>query len=192
MATFLQKSMQWLGLVDDEYDDLASYDQLAQNTPAIRTPAVNQSTVTRTSMGAPDIDLTSSPMGVRTFMRDEPAQGITMTAPRSTGGSSVVRPIPSTPTLTQSSRVHVVEPDDFRNAQEIGDRLRANEAVVVTVQAVDTELARRLIDFCSGATYVLGGRMEKVARNVFLLTPANVEISNEEKARLAEKGLYRS
>jgi cell division inhibitor SepF len=49
-----------------------------------------------------------------------------------------------------------------------------------------------MIDFCSGVTYALGGAMDKVADQVFLLTPSNVEVSPEEKRRLQERGLYRS
>jgi len=62
----------------------------------------------------------------------------------------------------------------------------------VTLQAEEPELARRLVDFCSGSTYVLGGKMERVARNVFLLTPSNVEVSAEERRRLQERGIYQS
>jgi cell division inhibitor SepF len=55
---------------------------------------------------------------------------------------------------------------------------------------VDADLSRRLIDFCSGATYVLDAKMKPVAKRVFLLTPSNVEVSDEEKRRLQERGLY--
>jgi cell division inhibitor SepF len=49
-----------------------------------------------------------------------------------------------------------------------------------------------MIDFCSGLTYALSGSMEKVAEQVFLLTPSNVEVSQEERQRLTERGLFRS
>jgi cell division inhibitor SepF len=64
--------------------------------------------------------------------------------------------------------------------------------VIVNLQVADRELARRMIDFCSGVTYALGGAMDKVADQVFLLTPSNVEVSADEKRRLQERGLYRS
>ena len=54
------------------------------------------------------------------------------------------------------------------------------------------DLQRRMIDFCSGVTYALGGSMDKVADQVFLLTPSNVEVSEEEKERLQARGLYRA
>lgn len=102
---------------------------------------------------------------------------------------SVVRPVAQPP--VQNAKVHVIAPAQFPDAQEIGDRLKSNQPVIVNLQAADRELARRMIDFCSGAAYVLGGSMDKVADQVFLLTPTNVEVSAEEKRRLQERGLYR-
>jgi len=64
--------------------------------------------------------------------------------------------------------------------------------VIVNLQGAESSLGRRMIDFCSGVTYALGGAMDKVADQVFLLTPSNVEVSAEEKRRLQERGLYRS
>ncbi len=100
---------------------------------------------------------------------------------------SVVRPF----TQPQAAKVHVTVPVGFNDAQEIGDKLKANQPVIVNLQGIDRELSRRLIDFSSGLTYGLGGAMERVADQVFLLTPSNVEVSPEEKRRLQERGLYR-
>ncbi len=85
--------------------------------------------------------------------------------------------------------MHVVAPAKFADAQEIGDRFKNGQPVIVNLQANDRELARRMIDFCSGVTYALAGSMDKVADQVFLLTPSNVEVSAEEKRRLQERGL---
>ena len=101
---------------------------------------------------------------------------------------SVVRPF----TQPQAAKVHVTVPVGFNDAQEIGDKLKANQPVIVNLQGIDRDLSRRLIDFSSGLTYGLGGAMERVAENVFLLTPSNVEVSAEEKRRLQERGLYRA
>ena len=122
---------------------------------------------------------------VRPVGRDtsDPSNGLTVT-PR----PAVVRPI----TPMQSAKVHVVAPSKFADAQEIGDRFKNGQPVIVNLQANDRELSRRMIDFCSGVTYALAGSMDKVADQVFLLTPSNVEVSAEEKRRLQERGLYRS
>ena len=101
---------------------------------------------------------------------------------------SVVRPF----TQPQATKVHITVPVGFNDAQEIGDKLKANQPVIVNLQGIDRDLSRRLIDFSSGLTYGLGGAMERVAEQVFLLTPSNVEVSAEEKRRLQERGLYRA
>jgi cell division inhibitor SepF len=91
---------------------------------------------------------------------------------------------------TSSAKVHVVEPQGFNDAQEVGDRLKANQPVILNLQGVTRELQRRLIDFSSGLAYAVGGSMDRVAEQVFLLTPSNVEVSPEEKERLQARGLY--
>jgi cell division inhibitor SepF len=102
---------------------------------------------------------------------------------------SVVRTMPSNQT---AARVHVVEPRGFNDAQEVGDRLKANQPVILNLQGLERDLQRRLIDFSSGLAYALGGSMSRVADQVFLLTPSNVEVSQEEKERLQARGLYRA
>ena len=62
--------------------------------------------------------------------------------------------------------------------------------VIVNLQGTDVELSKRLIDFSSGLTYALNGSMQRVADKVFLLTPRNVEVSAEERARLIDHGFY--
>ena len=62
--------------------------------------------------------------------------------------------------------------------------------VILNLQSAETDLAKRLIDFSSGLTYALDGGMQRVADKVFMLTPRNVEISAEERARLLEKGFF--
>ena len=121
---------------------------------------------------------------VRPVGRDsgDSSNGVTVT-PR----TSVVRPI----TPMQSAKVHVVAPSRFADAQEIGDRFKNGQPVIVNLQSNDRDLSRRMIDFCSGVTYALSGSMDKVADQVFLLTPSNVEVSAEEKRRLQERG-YRT
>ena len=101
---------------------------------------------------------------------------------------TVVRTMPS----SQAARVHVVEPGGFNDAQEVGDRLKANQPVILNLQGLERDLQRRLIDFSSGLAYALGGSMSRVADQVFLLTPSNVEVSQEEKERLQARGLYRA
>lgn len=112
------------------------------------------------------------------FSDDEPA------APAGRGGRSL-RPVGG-----GERRVHLVSPNSFNDAQEVADRFKNGVPVILNLQTTDGELAKRLIDFGSGLTYALDGGMQKVAEKTFLLTPHNVEVSAEERARLVEKGFF--
>ena len=89
---------------------------------------------------------------------------------------------------SSQARVHLVLPRSFNDAQQIADRFKEGVPVILNLQGSDQELSKRLIDFESGLTYALDGGMQRVADKVFLLTPRNVEVSAEERARLLERG----
>ena len=86
--------------------------------------------------------------------------------------------------------VHLVIHKSFNDAQQVADKFRDGIPVILNLQGSDQELVRRLIDFASGLTYALDGGMQRIADKVFMLTPRNVEISAEERARLIEKGFF--
>ena len=122
--------------------------------------------------------------------------------PASSQRTSVLRPAPhsrqpeprrlrgveSLPTAGANVKVHLVLPRSFNDAQQIADRFKEGVPVILNLQGSDQELSKRLIDFGSGLTYALDGGMQRVADKVFLLTPRNVEVSAEERARLLERG----
>jgi cell division inhibitor SepF len=87
-----------------------------------------------------------------------------------------------------SVKVHLVLPRSFNDAQQIADRFKIGVPVILNLQSADQELSKRLIDFASGLTYALDGGMQRVADKVFLLTPRNVEVSAEERAKMLERG----
>jgi cell division inhibitor SepF len=87
-------------------------------------------------------------------------------------------------------QVHLVVPKNFNDAQQIADQYKDSIPVILNLQQTDTDLSKRLIDFASGLTYALDGGMQRIADKVFLLTPRNVEVSAEERARLIEKGFF--
>lgn len=87
-------------------------------------------------------------------------------------------------------RVHLVVPKSFNDAQQIADKFKDSIPVILNLQGTDVDLSKRLIDFASGLTYALDGGMQRIADKVFMLTPRNVEISAEERARLIEKGFF--
>ena len=90
----------------------------------------------------------------------------------------------------ESTRVHLVVPKSFNDAQDIADKFKDNIPVIINLQGSETDLSKRLIDFASGLTYALDGGMQRIADKVFMLTPRNVEISAEERAELIEKGFF--
>jgi cell division inhibitor SepF len=98
-----------------------------------------------------------------------------------------LRSVEPTPPMA-SVRVHLVVPRGFNDAQQIADKFKEGIPVILNLQTSDAELSKRLIDFGSGLTYALNGGMQRVADKVFLLTPRNVEVSAEERARLLERG----
>ncbi|MDQ6839240.1 MAG: cell division protein SepF [Actinomycetota bacterium] len=170
----VRKAMVYLGLSDDDYHDYDAYED---------APSVASSPPRRPMSEPADMMGAGAVSAVRPMARDlpaDPSNGVT------------VRPVVRTITPQQSAKVQVVSPTYFSDAQEIGDRFKNVQPVIVNLQAADRELSRRMIDFCSGVTYALGGSMDKVADQVFLLTPSNVEVSQDEKRRLQERGLYRS
>jgi cell division inhibitor SepF len=87
-------------------------------------------------------------------------------------------------------RVHLVIPKSFNDAQDIADKFKEAIPVIINLQGSEPDLSKRLIDFGSGLTYALDGGMQRIADKVFLLTPRNVEVSAEERARLIEKGFF--
>ncbi len=110
-------------------------------------------------------------------------------APASSTRGASVRPLP-TAVEQPPVRVHLLKPQNFNDAQTIADKFKSDIPVILNLQASETELAKRLIDFASGLTYALDGGMQRVADKVFLLTPKNVEVSAEERQRLIEKGFF--
>ena len=110
------------------------------------------------------------------FADDEPASGGGAPAAGANGGGDI--------------QVHLVIPRNFNDAQQVADQFKRQVPVILNLQTADHELSKRMIDFCSGLTYALDGGMQRIAEKMFLLTPRNVEVSAEEKARLIDKGFF--
>jgi cell division inhibitor SepF len=103
----------------------------------------------------------------------------------------IVRTIPSPrATPASASSIHKSEPRRFNEAREVADRFKNGIPVIMNLQSTDDTIARRLVDFASGLVYGLDGKIEMVANRVYLLTPANMEVSAEERERLAGNDFY--
>jgi cell division inhibitor SepF len=101
----------------------------------------------------------------------------------------IVRTIPSTRAATAGS-IHKSEPRRFNEAREIADRFKDGIPVIMNLQSTEDTIARRLVDFASGLVYGLDGKIEMVANRVYLLTPANVDVSAEDRERIAGGDIY--
>ena len=182
MATsFLKKSMAYLGLVDD-YDDYDEYDSRPTPVGGRQRPADVEEELPAPAPAPGRIRVTTA------SSQGTPVSATPQVAPARPATSPSVR-ISTPESAASNARVHIVAPARFADAVEIANRLMSNQPVIVNMQTADRDLQRRMIDFCSGATYALSGGMERVADEVFLLTPSNVKVSDEERQRLADHGL---
>jgi len=105
---------------------------------------------------------------------------------RHPAGRGNVRSIPT----AAPRQVHVVEPRIFDDAQDFADRFKGGVPVIINLRLTEPKHAPKILQFASGLVYGLNGRMQKVGEAVFLLTPFNMEVSADEKRRLAEHGLF--
>jgi cell division inhibitor SepF len=154
---FLKRGMNYLGLIDDGYDEYG--------------------------VPRPE-DHLDPPLTPRELL---PTRLVQPVDPVEREQSSTVTPI--TPRMMRARstelnpHIYSVAPTEFADARQIADSVMASSPVIVNLQTASRELKRRMIDFCSGVTYALGGGMERVVNNVFLITPSDVELSADERQR---------
>lgn len=182
MAAMFRKAMLYLGLgPDSEYDDYSpSYDDPTPPPPPgppVAPVEPEHSAVGPVRPVAP----------VRTDAGPE-GSGIGMVKPASGFGGAhprpkVVRPVP----VASTARPRLLAPDSFNQAQELADTVKGNQPVVMNLRSADRDVARRLIDFTSGLSYGLGGKIERLGSQVFLVTPPGVEVSDDERQRLSDR-----
>jgi cell division inhibitor SepF len=185
MPGMWQKTMVYLGLKDDEEGYEYDYDELSLEEEPV-DPAYERYEQRPERVERPERERAREPVAVVASPRVR-AVPVEEPAPVRDSATPQIRPMPAS-----SARVHVVEPHGFNDAQEVGDRLKADQPVIINLQGLSRDLQRRMIDFSSGLTYAVGGSMSRVADQVFLLTPSNVEVSQEEKERLQARGLFRA
>ena len=92
--------------------------------------------------------------------------------------------------VTPPYRITTFVPAKYNDAKEIGEQFRSNVPVIMNLTDMDDDSAKRLVDFAAGLTFGLHGSLEKVTNKVFLLSPSNVTVSAEDKARIREGGFF--
>lgn len=196
MSNWMKNARTWLGLgndpyYEDEYGDPGYEDEddyyeedVEEPAPARVAPAPQRAAPARSGHSAvrsvapqrQSEDWDEGDGGVRVIGgQSAPAE-----PPQERG---VVRPLPT------SAKPSVVSPSGFNDVQQVADRFKRDQPVIVNLQGVDRDLSRRLIDFASGLCYGLEGDMERVADQVFLLTPRGAEVSDDDRRRIREGDL---
>lgn len=161
------------------------FDSTSSEFSAVRSLGPMGDEAGRETFGSPvatDVTAMSNsglrPLGADTSFAGEPTIG-------TSGGTGTVRAVPA----SSRAKPQVVAPRSFNDAQEVADRFRGGAAVLLNLRECDADLGRRLIDFCSGLCYGLRGQMERVGDRVFLVSPADVRLSAEDRQALRDTGL---
>ncbi|MCB0951282.1 MAG: cell division protein SepF [Microthrixaceae bacterium] len=189
MPKWMDSARDFLGLGEDPYYDddydLIDEDVLEDPVETPDPPARTRARPARVAEPEP-ADWDEGDGGVR-MIRTAPGEHDPVPAapaPRSAAfpdsDRGVVRPLPG------SAKPEVVSPTRFDDVQSVADAFKKVQPVIINLQGVDRDLSRRLIDFASGLCYGLEGEMERVADQVFLLTPRGAEVSADDRRRLSE------
>jgi len=179
---------------DDYWDEEYSAEDSLERSYSER-PNVRRLHYARRGGGSEEFDDWSEPeatepVPVQTAPQASSSRPSVLSGRRSSRAERAPLEAVSAPASSTSQRVHLVVPRGFNDAQAIADKFKESVPVILNLQGADAELAKRLIDFSSGLTYALNGGMQRVADKVFLLTPRNVEVSAEERARMLERGFF--
>ena len=174
------RTLVYFGMADEPDDYVDDYDDEPDRSQRDRERRSADESLERTYRERPNVRR----LGPR--RRDNEFDDIFAEETR-TSARPVMRSVESRP---QPAEVYLVVPKSFNDAQQIADKFKGTVPVILNLQSAETDLAKRLIDFSSGLTYALDGGMQRVADKVFMLTPRNVEVSAEERARLLEKGFF--
>ena len=185
MSGFVKKAVVWLGLNEEYPDD----DRMAPATtaparsprpsvdpgPAARPVSTHRAEPSRPVRPANE----AAPMrSVEPTVRAIPMEE----SPHAQPLIGTVRPV----AIPSTTKPQVIIPKSFNDAQLVADHFKDATPVIVNMQNAERDLARRLIDFSSGLCYGLGGQMERVAEQVYLLTPDEVTVSDEERERFSD------
>ncbi len=89
-----------------------------------------------------------------------------------------------------AAKVMIIKPRDYEEATYICDNLKNRKIIVVNSSEMEPKVAQRMLDFMGGASYALGGDLQEIEKGVYMLSPSNVEVTNELKSELSTKGLF--
>ena len=105
-------------------------------------------------------------------------------------GAAVAAPVPVQEALPIMDQIFTIHPRFYNEARTVGERYRLGQPVLMNLSDMDESERKRLVDFASGLVFGLHGSIERVTSKVFLLTPANVRVSTENKTAAAEASFF--
>ena len=197
MASMWQKTMFYLGLVDDEEIEAA---EAAKKDPQQQVRTVEAPASTPSEPGSTRTFRVSSSVAGRRVEPPAPVRRrVSANADHAEAGVLVTEGSGSSSGRDSSGRKRsrtseaesiVIEARTLSDAQTLADYIRDDRSVVLDLRDTETAMVRRLVDFSSGLTYALDGRMMKIATGVILVAPTGTSIGVEERRRLAALGLY--
>ena len=167
MAGAMRKMGVYLGLVEDDPERFEEYDEYDDESAAVPAPAPRRD-------AAPEQTRALHPV------RDDRPTAASATA---------TRPAPR-PEPVDSYKITTLHPRNYNDARTVGEYFRDGTPVIMNLTDMEDADAKRLVDFSAGLIFGLHGSIERVTAKVFLLSPANVVVTAEEKARLAEGGFF--
>jgi len=162
MANVFKKAANYLGLVDEE-EETQSFQAAPESSPAVRS--VQQ---------APRPSFNPIPAPARSSVASAPAPSY----------------VPVQEALPIMDQIFTIHPRFYNEARTVGERYRQGQPVLMNLSDMDESERKRLVDFASGLVFGLHGSIERVTSKVFLLTPANVRVSTENKTAAAEASFF--
>jgi len=175
---FLDKIKTLVGVEDDEFEDDYLDEEPIQPTPRSTTRGLGD----RMTGMEPEKQLWNPPSRraqPASLYTDDPVSRNAVPQRRTVVRENVVEKSPGNTlrALTQKFKIVVVEPKIFEDSTNLVDSLKSRKPVIINLEKIETETARKIFDFLSGATYALSGNVQKISNNIFVFLPENVDVS---------------
>lgn len=200
MAGAMRKMAVYLGLVEDDRYDNPGYDPDDEFEPEPepererrrQQPVSHQSPVSDepVRVAQPPAPREPIPMPVENGRPARIAPVASITPERSNLEKNAPVIMPKVVSEREPYRITTLHPRTYNEARTIGEHFREGTPVIMNLTEMDDTDAKRLVDFAAGLVFGLHGSIERVTQKVFLLSPANVDVTAEDKARIAEGGFF--
>ena len=195
MAGGMRKMAVYLGLVEDDAERYEHYDEYDEEYDGYAAEPAPEPAPARTRAAVHQMDdlplsrAAREPVGLRKPGGGAHSLGTEGNLATVTRPVHTPAPAPA-PTPMTLDRITTIHPRSYNDAKQIGETFRAGVPVIMNLTDMDDSDAKRLVDFAAGLIFGLRGTIERVTNKVFLLSPANVSVTAEERARMAENGFF--